>query len=145
MVDAGDRDGVSLLGLAEDAQGRALFRADRVAAAFAAGHRNHANLGAGVFVPLAVGGQAEGFVIRVGADEEDVEIDIALRLGVANRRRGRRCFRRSLPGRGGRSERTEDEPERNEQRHISTRPEAKTSYADIEAFAESIFSGPRCP
>src|SRR5690606_22851785 len=55
MLDAGLANRGSLLALADDTQRRTLLGPDGVAAALAAGDRDHANLESIILVPLAVG------------------------------------------------------------------------------------------
>ena len=69
-----------LLVLADQAERRALLRADRVAAALAARDREDAGLDRALLRPRAVGGDAAGLVVGVRADEQHVEVRPA-RLG----------------------------------------------------------------
>ena len=106
VLNPGDAHGAPFFVLPEQTEGGAFLGPDGVAATLATGDRDHANLNVGVLMPLAIGGQAERFVVGMGANEEHIELGFAIRVDVDQWRRigrrfsERRRFRCRLPGSG---------------------------------------------
>src|SRR5699024_9416575 len=72
--DTGKRHGIAFLDLTEQPQSRALLQADGVSSTLATSGRDDPDLDVVELVPLAECRQRAGFVVRVSADEQDIEL-----------------------------------------------------------------------